>query len=123
MNRSMMILTSVFGLQPSQVQTPAKQSVAASEKLHASSMASSDVPLESREYAAIGRLAPAGYARTEFAGWRPWLRRGCARRIDEAREQPADLGADESSLRLRKEFEREFALELRRSDWPAARKF
>ena len=75
----MMILTSVFGLQPSQVQTP--------------------------------------------AGWRPWLRRGCARRIDEAREQPADLGADESSLRLRKEFEREFALELRRSDWPAARKF
>jgi hypothetical protein len=112
----MMSLISLFGLQPSQVQMPTVQSVAASEKANASGMALTYVPFESRVYLAIERLAAAGYVQTASAGLRPRTRMDCARLIDEAGEQQADLGVDESSLRLLKELAREFALEVQRRD-------
>jgi hypothetical protein len=112
----MMILISLLGLQQSQAQMPAMQAAPVSSEMNAASMASTYVPIESWVYAAIERLAASGYVQTAFAGLRPWTRMDCARLIDEAREQQADLGADESSLGLLKELEREFAPELRRRD-------
>jgi Capsule assembly protein Wzi len=84
------------------------------------SLASPYVPIESWIYPAIERLAAAGYIQTAFAGLRPWTRMECARLLDEAREQQAELGpeeeTDKQSALLMRDLDREFALELRQQD-------
>ena len=77
------------------------------------SLASPYVPIESWIYPAIERLAAAGYIQTAFAGLRPWTRMECARLLDEAREQQAELGpeeeTDKQSALLMRDLDREFA--------------
>jgi hypothetical protein len=88
--------------------------------MDAGNMASTYVPIENWVYAAIDRLAAAGYVQTAIVGLRPWTRLEFARLIIEAKEQRDDAGygekVDPQIDLLIHDLSVEFAPELRRQD-------
>ena len=75
------------------------QAASASERQDAqqsrdSEMSSSYVPLDSWIYSAFEQLAAEGYVQTAFFSLRPWTRLDCARLIEEAEDQIADVSGN-----------------------------
>jgi Capsule assembly protein Wzi len=79
-------------------------------------MASPYVPIESWTYAAIDRLAAAGYVQTAFVGLRPWTRMESARLVDEGEERYARDPANEDMAPVLASLRREFQTELANYD-------
>lgn len=78
---------------------------------HSTPTASAFVPMDSRVYALLSRLATWGYIDTGFFGLRPWTRAECARLVEEAEEnvdqQDGPAEVKESLAALHAEFRNE----------------
>lgn len=84
-------------------------------KPRAQSMGSSDVPIDSWEYGAIGRLVALGYVSTAYAGQRPWTRLQFAQMLEEAQDN-LDLDGTNEAAKIYRALEKEFAPETARLD-------
>src|SRR5580658_671881 len=93
-----------------------------------SEMSSTYVPLDSWIYSAFERLAAEGYVQSAFLSLRPWTRLDCARLIEEAEDQTADLPvtdipATSDVFELLRDLKLEFAPELERRSGKPNREF
>ena len=91
-----LLLTMTARLQGAMFDSPSEMG-----ELNVANMGSSYVAVESWIYAALDRLAAAGYVQTAFVGLRPWTRLDCSRLIEEAGDLvPADSSDHDAEVLL-----------------------